>query len=158
MQLLPIDLFFSDAAKSLTSVPLRVKEEEEEEERVVHTLWEIAYAGCRAVRGREESLSAASEKDEENHLRCTCCAGGSSDPVLKVYQARSPFPPRPPRPHPCSTASSSARLYICIYSSTRHAEYLMALCTIIALQPSLVFRLWWKRFGRACARACSCKL
>lgn len=32
------------------------------------------------------SLRTACEKDEENHLRCTCCAGGSFGPVLKVYQ------------------------------------------------------------------------
>lgn len=100
-------------------------------------LWEIAYAGCRpVVRNRERK--PAREKDKENHLRCTCCAGGFFGPVLKVYQTlsgslrssvrrASVAPPRPPpRPPPP------------IHSST---EYLMALRTIIALQPSFVFRL-----------------
>lgn len=92
-----------------------------------------------AVRSRERKPARARcEKDEENHLRCTCCAGGSFGPVLKVYQTLSGSPRpsirrttvAPPRPPPPP-----------IYTPPHATEYLMALRTIIALQPSFVFRL-----------------
>ena len=41
----------------------------------------------RRVQTSRERKPAWREKDEQNHLRCTCCAGGSFGPVLKVYQA-----------------------------------------------------------------------
>ena len=39
-----------------------------------------------SLRPAHGARRTACEKDEENHLRCTCCAGGSFGPVLKVYR------------------------------------------------------------------------
>lgn len=76
------------------------------------------------------SLRAAGvrEGDEENHLRCTCCAGGSFGPVLKVYQTfpdslRSAVhraPVASPRPPPRLPPRLSPRPPPPIHSSTRY--------------------------------------
>lgn len=139
-QPLPIDPFFSASRrKSPPSVALRV------EKRRVHHCGRSRTQGADRPKGVVRgSLCAMCEKDEENHLRCTCCAGGSFGPVLKVYQTlsgslrpsvrratiASPHPP-PRSPPP-------------LYSSTRYGipdGPLHDNC------PSTVFRLSSFAFG-----------
>ena len=56
------------------------------EKRRVYHCGRSRTQGAGRSRSRERK-PAQREKDEQNHLRCTCCAGGSFGPVLKVYQA-----------------------------------------------------------------------
>lgn len=80
--------------------------------RRVHHCGRSRTQGAGRLRSRERK-PARPEKDEQNHLRCTCCAGGSFDPVLKVYQAFLLPPSLPPtRSSSFSSTSSRSSLFL----------------------------------------------
>lgn len=166
-QPLPIDSFFPASPgrrKSPPSVLLRV------EKREVHHCGRSRTqgAGRAAVRSRERNIACARcarRRRGESPAVHLLCRGLFRSRIKSVSDAHR-FPSFPPPPFSvCPTVPSLLlrvflrvflRVLLRLYTPPHATEYLMALRTIIALQPSFAFRLWWKRSGCACASA-NCK-